>query len=235
MASSVRLVGHMHSRTPSDLTKYHDKDLAWISQECSVFSKASRSSRRGPRQNHTPAHLKPGKTKARRRHGDMKDTHLRTNHHSQKSGQGIVRTPCAHGTWPPVFTPSPDCATADVKTRDSLETSKEQAPLPCPKPVHDTMKSRVPKLRAVDVGSSVGRQHVRGAFRVIPEVGRRNGSRGRLIRGRGEERALKGGSRTRQSTEQAADRAPRERGRKRKSRNEETAGGRRGGRTRDWQ
>ncbi|CRK20746.1 hypothetical protein BN1723_002713 [Verticillium longisporum] len=89
----------------------------------------------------------------------MKDTHLRTNHHSQKSGQGIVRTPCAHGTWPPVFTPSPDCATADVKTRDSLETSEEQAPLPCPKPVHDTMKSRVPKLRAVDVGSSVGRQH----------------------------------------------------------------------------
>ncbi|CRK39632.1 hypothetical protein BN1708_016736, partial [Verticillium longisporum] len=109
--------------------------------------------------NHAPAHLKPGKTKARRRHGDMKDTHLRTNHHSQKSGQGIVRTPCAHGTWPPVFTPSPDCATADVKTRDSLETSEEQAPLPCPKPVHDTMKSRVPKLRAVDVGSSVGRQH----------------------------------------------------------------------------
>ncbi|EGY18757.1 uncharacterized protein VDAG_08917 [Verticillium dahliae VdLs.17] len=142
MASSVRLVGHMHSRTPSDLTKPPDP------------------SRRGPRQNpHSGASEAPEKPKHDGDMATMKDTHLRTNHHSQKSGQGIVRTPCAHGTWPPVFTPSPDCATADVKTRDSLETSKEQAPLPCPKPVHDTMKSRVPKLRAVDVGSSVGRQH----------------------------------------------------------------------------
>ncbi|CRJ96052.1 hypothetical protein BN1708_002098 [Verticillium longisporum] len=44
------------------------------------------------------------------------DTHLRTNHHTQKSGQDIFRTPCAHETWPPAFTPSPDCATADFKT-----------------------------------------------------------------------------------------------------------------------
>ncbi|CRK18620.1 hypothetical protein BN1723_011648 [Verticillium longisporum] len=117
--------------------------------------------------------------------------------------------PTKHGRLP---SPPPPTAPQQTSRRYSLETAKEQAPLPFPKPVHDTMKSRVQKLRAVDVGSSVGRQHVRGVFRVIPEVGRRNGRR--------VQDSAKHGAGSRQG--------PRERGRKRKSKNEQTAGGRRG-------